>query len=426
MEPLTEETNKPSRFGRLWHNPDFLKLWVGQTISALGSHITGGGLPLLAVITLQASPFQMGLLGAIGSVSILLFSLVAGIWVDRLRRRPILILTDLLRALLLFTIPLAAFMGKLGITQIYIVTALVGVLNVLFNTAYRAYLPSLVERENLVEGNSKLALSDSATEIVGPGLTGLLVQTITAPIAILFDALSFLVSVVSLSWIRKPEPPPAPSSERESMLTEAREGVRAVMSQPVLRALTATATTRSFFGSFFMVLYALYSIRVLQISPAAMGITIGVGGVSSLLGALLAEGIVRKLGLGRTLIGVSIVDLLFNFLIPIAAFFPPPYGLWVLIAAQFGDIMGTTYFINEMTLRQAITPGRLLGRVNATTELMTAGIAPLGALVGGFLGGMLGIQNTLFVAAIGIGLSVLWLVFSPIRHLQNFPSEPGL
>ncbi|HEX9013712.1 MAG TPA: MFS transporter, partial [Anaerolineaceae bacterium] len=260
-----------------------MKLWTGQTISALGSHITGGGLPLLALITLKASPFQMGLLQAIGSAPVLLFSLVAGIWVDRLRRRPILIAADLGRALILATIPLAAVLGRLSIGQIYIVIALTGILTVLFNTAYRAYLHSLVAQDKLVEGNSKLALSDSTAEVVGPGLTGLLVQTITAPIAILFDALSFLVSVASLALIRKPEPLPAPVKDRQSMLIEAGDGLGALARQPALLAITAENAFHSFFGSFIGVLYALYAIRVLQISPFWMGVTIGIGGASSLV-----------------------------------------------------------------------------------------------------------------------------------------------
>jgi MFS family permease len=406
----------------LFHSPDFLKLWVGQTISVLGSHITGGGLPLLAVITLGATPFQMGLLQAIGSAPVLLFSLAAGVWVDRLRRRPVMIATDLGRALVLFTIPLAAVLGYLHIWQIYVVLALTGILNVLFNTAYRAYLPSLVEQENIVEGNSRLALSESAAEIIGPGLTGLLVQTITAPIAILFDALSFLISVLSLGLIRKPEPPPAARQERQSMLQEAREGVDTVLHNPILRALAAAGATSTFFGSFIGVLYALYAIRILHITPAAMGLTIGIGGASSLVGALLATRTVRRFGLGRTLLGVLWIEMFFTMLIPLAASFPSQ-GLALLIASQAGDILGTIYFINAMSLRQSITPGRLLGRVNASMELLVAGIGPLGALVGGFLGSVLGVQTTLFIAVLGLLSSSVWIALSPIRKLDKMPDS---
>ena len=417
-----DQTNpKRPLFDGLWRSPDFIKLWTGQTISTLGTHITAGGLPLLALIPLKSTPFQMGILQAIGSAPVLLFSLVAGVWVDRLRRRPILIAADLGRALILASIPLAAVFGWLNIGQIYVVIALVGILTVLFNSAYRAYLPSLVEQENIVEGNAKLSLSESAAEVVGPGLTGVLVQTITAPIAILFDALSFLVSVISLAAIRKPEPPPAPPGERQSMLLEARQGIRTLIHQPVLLALTAEAATSSFFGNFIGVLYALYAIRMLNLSPAAIGLTIGVGGASSLIGALLAGRAVKRLGLGRMLIGLFFIDKLFSLLIPLAASFPA-LGLVLLLVSQSGDILGTIYFINSLSLRQSITPPRLQGRVNASIELLTAGVGPLGALAGGFLGQQLGVQATLFIAVFGISLGGLWLLFSPIRRLKDFTS----
>lgn len=414
----TEST--PAPHPSLWHSPDFLKLWLGQTVSVLGSHITGGGLPLLAVINLGASAFQMGLMQAIGSAPVLLFSLLAGVWVDRLRRRPLMIAADLGRALLLLTIPLAAVLGHLNIWMIYIVLALTGVLHVLFNTAYRAYLPSLVEQRHIVEGNSKLALSDSAAEIVGPGLTGLLVQTITAPVAILFDAFSFAISALSLGSIRRPEPLPSLPGEQLSMLHEAREGIRTVMRSPILRALTGAEATTSFFGNFIGVLYALYAVRILNITPAAMGITIGIGGASGLIGTLVAERVVRRFGLGRTLISGLVIEIIFDMLIPLAASFPRQ-GLILLIASQAGDILGTVFFINALSLRQSVTPPRLLGRVNATIELLAAGIGPLGALVGGALGTLVGVQATLFIAVLGLLTSAFWIVFSPIRTLEKMP-----
>lgn len=404
----------------LWHHPDFLRLWLGQTVSTLGSHITDGGLPLLAVITLQASPLQMGLLSAIGSAPVLLFSLFAGVWVDRLRRRRLMIIADLGRALILATIPLAAVFGRLGIGQIYLVIALTGILTVVFNTAYRAYLPTLIQPERILEGNSKLAVSDSAAEIIGPGLTGLLVQTITAPIAILFDALSFLVSVISVALIHSPEPPIA-SRSTEGVLQEAREGILTVVREPALLALMGSAATRNFFGSMIGVLYALYAIRDLHITPAAMGLTIGLGGASSLVGALLAERFTQRFGLGPTLVGTVLVDAGFVLLIPIAAS-AAPYGLVLLLVAQAGDIAGTIHSINAISLRQSIAPARLLGRVNASMELLIAGAAPLGALLGGFLGDRIGVQPALFIAVFGIAFSSLWLAFSPIRLMKGMPA----
>ena len=413
---ILEET--PPRSRSLWRSPDFLKFWTGQTVSELGSHITRDGLPLLAVINLAASPFQMGLLTALGSAPALLISLFAGVWVDRIHRRPILIAADLGRALLLATIPLAALGGWLSMAQVYIVVALTGAITIFFSAAYHAYLPSLVERDHIIEGNAKLAMSSSATEVIGPGLTGFLVQTITAPIAILFDALSFLFSAASLAIIRKPEPPPAPVEKRQSMLIEAREGLGAVIHQPILRALAGALSTSSFFGSFFGVLYGLYAIRILQMTPTALGVTIGFGGVGSLVGALLAGRAVRRFGLGPTLIGCLWLEVIFGLLTPLAAAVPS-LAVLMLSIAQLSDALGTIYFINAMSLRQSITPDRLLGRVNASIDLLAAVIGLVGALVGGLLGSVIGIQATLFIAVLGQILSGLWLFFSPIRKLTE-------
>lgn len=402
----------------LWHSPEFLKFWAGQTISELGSHITRDGLPLLAVITLGASASQMGLLNAVGSVPVIMFSLFAGVWVDRMRRRPLMITADIGRALLLGSIPLAAITGWLSMTQLFIVVPLAGILSIFFETAYHAYLPGLVERDNLVEGNSKLALSGSITEILGPGLTGMLVQTITAPLAIFFDAVSFIFSAISLASMHKPEQPTPPVEQRQAVFQEAREGLKAVFHNPVLRALALAATTTSFFGSFIGVLYALYAIRILKITPAALGFSIAVGGVSSLLGSLLAVPMAKALGLGRTLVIALWISALFTLLIPLAGSFPT-LSLLLLILAQFGDMMGTIYFINSMSLRQSITPDRLLGRVNASISLLAGGIGPLGALVGGLLGDRLGIQTTLIIAGGGLMLSGLWLLIGPILILSE-------
>lgn len=421
MEPRVNR--RIPRLRGVLRSPDFLKLWGGQTISALGSHITGGGLPLLAVITLKATSTQMGILSAVSGAPVLLFSLLAGVWVDRLRRRPILIAADIGRALLLATIPLGAMLGWLTIWQIYIVIALNGILTVVFNTAYRAYLPTLVEPDQIVEGNARLAVSESAAEVVGPGLTGLLVQTITAPMAILLDSLSFVVSVISLSAIHKPEPAAASLENRQTLLQEAREGLSMLLQQPVLRTLTAVDATHSFFGNFIGVLYALYAIRVLHISPFWMGVTIGIGGASSLVGALLAERAAQRLGLGRTLLGTVWIEKLFNLAIPLAASFPP-FGLVLLILSQMGDILGTIYAINAISLRQAITPSRLLGRVSASMELITAGVGPLGALLGGVLGDKIGVQDTLFVSIAGMTFAGVWLLLSPIRHLLSIQDQP--
>jgi MFS family permease len=400
-----------------------MRLWAGQTVSELGSRITREGLPLLAVITLGASPVQMGLLAAIGSAPVILFSLFAGVWIDRLRRKPVMMWSDLGRALLLASIPLAALLHALGMGQLYLVAALVGMLTVFFDVAYQSYLPALVTREHVLEGNSKLTLSGSFAELAGPGLTGVLVQTLTAPIAIFLDALSFLVSVGSLALIHKPEEPPAPSQERQPLGVELKEGLQMLWRQPVLRAFALTTATRSFFGEMIGVLYVLYAIRALGLGPALIGFAIAFGGLSDILGSLLAGRLVRRMGLGPALLGAFCVSGLAIFLIPLA------HGsLWMaaafLMASQlFGDGLYTVYAINELSLRQTITPDRLLGRTNASLQLLQAGIGPLGAVAAGFLAQSTSVRGTLFLAAAGCLLATLWLVFSPIRSMRRIPSQ---
>jgi len=414
----------------LWQDREFLKLWAGQAVSELGSTITREAMLLLALLVLGATPLEMGVLSALGGLPVLVFGVAAGVWVDRLRRRPLMIATDLSRAVLLALIPLAAFLGVLRIEMLYGIVVLTGLLGIFFSTAYRAYLPGLVERAHLVEGNSKLAMSESAAEIGGSGLAGVLVQVIGAPFAILLDALTFLVSAGSLAFIRRPEPPPAQVAETASFGREALEGLRATATQPILRTLAVAAAIQSFLGNIFAPLYSLYAIRELGLGPAAVGLTIALGGVSSLTGALLAERILRRFGLGRTLIATMGLSSLTALLIPLAAFFSPhaasgaffSVGLLFLGTAQLlGDALDTVYAIHTISLRQAITPDRLLGRVNASLELVQEGIAPLGALTGGILGGVLGVQAALFIASLAGILSALWIAASPIRVLRKMP-----
>lgn len=398
-----------------------MKLWTGQTISELGSRITREGLPLAAVLTLGATPIQMGWLAAIGSLPVLLVGLFAGVWVDRLHRRPILILADLGRFLLLLTIPLAAILGALNMVQLYVVIALAGILSVLFDVAYAAYLPSLVGREYIVEGNQKLALSSSTAEVLGPGLAGFLVQLVTAPLAILLDALSFLVSAISVGFIRKTEPPAPPPHARQPIGREIMEGLRVGLGHPVLRALVGTESTSAFFGNFFGTLYSLYAIRELGLGAAALGVTITFGGMGDLAGAFLASRLPRRLRLGNILIGSLVFKSAASMLIPIAGG-PPWMAMVMLMMAQlFGDGARTVYDIHAVSLRQTITPDRLLGRVNASLQFITAGIGPMGALLGGLLAETLGIRPTLAIAVLGGLFAVAWLVLSPIRKMVEMP-----
>ena len=274
---------------------------MAHTISEFGSAITREALPLAAILVLGAAPAQMGLLGALASVPVLVFGLAAGVWVDRVPRRPIMLAADLGRAVIVGSVPVAAFMGHLTMELLYIVVLLAGTLTVFFNVADQSFLPAVVEREHIVEGNSKLGAAGAVTEIGAPAIAGTLVQLVTAPVAILVDAVSFLFSALFIWRMRTPEPPPVPHEERESGWRDAAEGMRVLLGNPLLRALTGVAATDAFFGGFF-VLYALYGLRVLGLTPALLGLLVASGGLGSLVGAGLTGRAVRRFGLGKTLL----------------------------------------------------------------------------------------------------------------------------
>jgi len=289
------------RLSGLWQQPDFLRFWAGQTISEFGTWL--GALSLLAILDLNATPAQMGTLETLRAAPAIVLGLFAGVWVDRLRRRPLLIAADLGRALLLGSVVLLAFMGGLRMSWLYVVAFLVGGLAVLFDVAYHAYIPALVKRQNLVEANGKLAATASLAEIASPGLGGVLVQIITAPLTLLLDAFSFVASAAFLGLIRQPETVPAATGEPGSVWAEIKIGLRFTLAQPTLRALMATLATWRFFGGFYAALYSLYVLHNIGLSPALLGMIIGMGGVGSLLGAVITDRVTGRLGLGRTIIG---------------------------------------------------------------------------------------------------------------------------
>ncbi|HET7080999.1 MAG TPA: MFS transporter [Chloroflexia bacterium] len=407
----------------LWRQRDFVNLWLGRTISEFGSRITREGLPLTAALLLGATPAQMGILAAMGAAPVLLVGLLAGVWVDRRRRRPILIAADVGRAALLLSIPLAFMLGRLTIEQLYVVAALTGVLTVFFDVADQSFLPSLVSREHLVEGNSKLEASGAMAEIGGPALAGVLVQTITGPIAILLDACSFLVSAATVIAIRKPEPPPAPRAPQASFWYEAAGGLRFIARQPMLRAIAGFESIGSFFGGFYAALYTLYTVSVVGVSPAMLGVLVAGGGIGGLLGTLITGPVTRRLGRGATMVATAVLGALLSFNTALAAGPPLIVGVALLLSAQvIGDCFDTVFFINAVSLRQQITPDPLLGRMNAGMRFLTGGVHPFGILLGGALGGLIGMQNAFWIAGAGGVLAAAWIIRSPIRQIDRPPA----
>jgi predicted MFS family arabinose efflux permease len=406
--------------GSLWRDREFVKLWTGQAISQIGSRITRTAIPFTGVIVLGAGPLEMGILGGVSAAAILLFGLFAGAWADRVRRRPILIATDLARAVVLATVPVAALRGALTMTQLYVVAGLASVLTVLFDVSYQAYVPSLVEREKLVQANAKLALSESIAEVSGPGIAGFLVQALTAPVAIAFDAVSFVLSAVSITLVRRPEPPPAERSGTH-ILEEIADGLRTSWRNPYLRPMALRSGTAALFAGFFASLYPLFTVKVLGLEPSVIGVVIATGGAFAIAGAALSERLVRRLGVGRAMIGALLVTGAASFLHPMA------HGSVALccvflIAGQAGDFAWPPLITTEVSLRQSVAPAAVLGRVNSSMNLVFNGIIPVGAFVGGALAEAIGVREAMFVGAGGYALSALWVIFSPIRHLRELPA----
>lgn len=408
--------------GGLWRHADFLKLWTGQTISQFGTQFTQLGLPLIAILLLKANAFQVGLLGTIEFLPFILFGLPAGAWVDRLRRRPILIAGDVGRALTLASIPIAFELGHLSLVQLYVVGFVNGVLTVFFDVAYQSYLPSIVERDQLVEGNSKLEGSRATAQIAGPGLAGGVIQWIGAPLAIVADAVSFAISALFMFLIRRPEPPVhVPADGRPKLQTEIAEGLRYVIGNPHLKAIAACTAGANFFGQLAMAVFMLHAIRNLGLNAGGIGVVFAIGNVGALVGALGGSPLARWMGVGRTLVLSAALFGVSWLLVPLA---PKALPYPLLIGAMLlGSLGGVIYNVNQVGLRQAITPLRMQGRMNATMRFMVWGTIPIGSFVGGVLGNTIGLKPTLWAAAIGSCLTFLPLALSPVRGLERIPVE---
>jgi MFS family permease len=406
----------------LWQHADFLRLWSGQTISVFGSMIGGTALSFTAILFLKATPFQLGVLSSMQIVPALLAGLFAGAWVDRLQRRPLLIGADIGRTLVLASLPLSALLGMLRIGQVYVVALLVSILTIIFDVAYQAYLPGLVGKDELVEGNSKLSASAAVAEFGGFSIAGWLVQALTAPFAILIDAASFAVSAITLGLIRSREAAVI-TEEHPDMYREIGNGLQAVWQHALLRAITAAVFVENLAGGMFGALVVLYMSRGLGFNPGILGMIWAVGGVSSFAGAAFAPRLTRRIGPGRLMIaGLAVFGIAAMF-IPLASGATLLSAIFLIIA-QTGDGFFTVYEINRVSLVQRLAPERLLGRVNATIRFLGLGAALLGALIGGLLGETLGVRATLVMGACGTLLAALALAASPLRSLKQ-PAEKG-
>lgn len=404
--------------GALWRNADFLRLWSAQTISVFGTMITGTALPFTAILALDATPLHIALLQASRIVPAVAIAPFAGVWVDRLPRLPLMIAADIGRAAILATVPLAWAFDALRIEHLYAVSFGAGVLTMFFDVAFRSYLPAIVDREDLIDANGKMTASSAVSEFGGFSVSGWLVQLLSGPLAILADAFSFVASAAFLRSIRRAEPP-AERSAGESIACEAAAGFRAVASSGVLRTLAAiTAIYSAAFGMFGAV-FLVFATRELGFGTGVLGMIFAVGGVSSLIGALVAGRAAGALGIGPAMAAGVLFMGLSMLLVP-AAQGATLVAAALLLGQQItGDGMFTVFQVNEMSLRQSVTDDRMLGRVNAFMGIMEQGFLLAGTLAGGALGEAAGLRPTLIIAAGALVAGAAMLYASPVRAVRR-------
>jgi MFS family permease len=407
----------------LLRHRDFMRLWSAESVSELGSQVSVLALPLVAITVLHATTFQVGALTAVEFSPFVLFGLPAGAIVDRLPRRPILIWCDIGRAIALASVPIAYAFGALSYAQLLAVVFITGSLTVFFDVSYQSILPSIVDRDQLTDGNAKLEISRSGAQTAGPGIGGLLVQWVGAASAVTADAASFVASALLIRGIRSQEPPVAAIDESKTRLRalagEIREGLRYVLHHRVLRMIAGSTATSNFFSSMTMAVYLLYAVRERHYSAGVVGLVFTLGNVGTIVGAVLAARVTRVFRLGPTIMLGMLLGCIAMLILGLA---PTQHALvyfvisWLLVG--FG---GTIYNIDQVSLRQAITPHRMLGRMNASMRFMVWGTMPFGSLTGAVLGTVIGLRPTMLVAGIGGSLAVLWLLTSPVMALREIP-----
>lgn len=408
----------------LWRDRDFVRLWLAQSVSAFGGRITREGLPIAAVLTLGASPAQLGLLSALSHGPALIVGLAAGGFIDRNRRRGLMMAADLVRAAVLATIPVAALLQVLTLPQLYVAAALVGAASVLFEIADHAYLPSLVARGELTRANASLSATESVAEIGGPALAGVLFQLLAAPLAIAANAMTYLLSAAFLADIRKAEPTPQPEPHAR-WTDDVRLGFGTALRHPLVRPVFLSSWMQSLAGGMFGALYIIFCVKVIGLSPALLGLTIAAGGVGALVGAVLAGWLSRRLGVGPSFLGAQMLVALAIAIIPLAPA-DPAHGMAYLVVSQIlGDAFGVATLILGTSLSQTVMPPALLGRVNAAFKATSGGLAVLGAILGGLLGETIGVRGAIWIGVAGLAVAPLFSLPGPLKRLRAMPTAPG-
>ncbi len=400
---------------------DFRRLWTGDAMSQFGTNVTAVALPLLAVTGLHATPFQVGLLTTFEQLAFLAIGLPAGAWVDRMRRRNVMVVADLVRAVALGTIPAAAVFGMLSLNQLYGVVLLTGCMTVFFDVSYQSYLPFLVGRDRLVEGNAKLEGTQSVAVLAGPGVGGLLVQLLTAPYTIILDAASYLWSALWIGAISHREPKPQHDTHA-GLIHQIRKGLIFVLKNPMLRAIAGTTATSNLFTTAGQSMLIVLLARHLGLPAGVIGVLMSIGAVGGVLGAVTAGRLANRIGHGRIIWASLAVTSPLTLIQP---FLQRDWTLGVFAAFQVVIFAGIViYNVTQVSFRQQLCPEHLLGRMNATMRFFVWGAMPLGGLLGGILGDTIGIRPTLLVTGLGALTAFLWAYLSPLRSTRDLPTNP--
>ncbi|HEY7488501.1 MAG TPA: MFS transporter [Streptosporangiaceae bacterium] len=408
--------DRPEPFrGGLLRLQGFRMLLGSVVVSEVGTQVSLVAMPLVAVLTLSASPFEVGLLTTAERAAFLLIGLPAGVWVDRMRRRSVMVTTDVLRGVMLLSIPIAAWLGVLSIWQLYGVALALGVATVFFDVSAQSYLPFLIGREHLLEGNARLETVRVTGQIAGPSAGGWLVQLVTAPIAILADATSYLGSAVFLAGIRTPEPRPSPGGRR-GLWREMREGLAFVVHHPILRGIAGCTAIANLFSAMGTAVEIVFLVRVVGLTAGQIGMLMTAAPVGGLVGGLLVPRLSKRIGTART-IWAGFAAWTFGVLMPLAA---PGWRAGLFAVGLFMFALGAMlYNVSQISFRQAATPEAMLGRVNATIRCLVWGTLPLGGLIGGALGQTLGLRTALWISVLGGLLSCVPLLLSPLRTMRD-------
>ena len=409
---------------KLRRSPSFIWLWTGQTISVVGSQLSGLALPVFAVTVLGVTEAQLGLLGTFDNAAFLVFALLAGAWVDRWVKRRVMIVADLVRMVSVAAIPILYFTGLFQFWHLLVLGAIIGTATVFFDVASQSIIPILFKDEQIGAANSALETSGQIAGIGGPSLVGWLLLFLKAPFLLLADAVSFLVSALTLSFIRDQEVP-KPTEDRRPLREEIAEGLKFVWNQPLIRRISFTTATSNLFNSLAMVLFPIFILRYLDISVGVWGLMMSVASVGGLLGAMSASKLMKLIGEGQLIVYSAVASGLVFLVIPIVAFLPHEVAPWILTVVEFCiSFLVLTYNITQVSARQRLCPKPLLGRMNASIRFMVWGVMPIGSLIGGLIGQGFGVVTALIVGAVGNFFSALWIFFSPLRTMRTMPSAP--